>query len=151
MLSSLVSYSRFVYTISDRFPSVKRSTLVLKPMGVAVGELEGKVDFESDIALRVYEVINFAAATLTYYSYTVYRGGEKLYWYDPQPHPDDPMLASTHPHHKHVSPDIKHNRIPAPGLTFDQPNLPFLIREIEETLLRFTEEPPVASSLATVE
>jgi len=107
MLSSLVSYSRFVYTIPDRFHSVKRSTLILKPMGVAVG--------------------------------------------DPQPHPDDPMLASTHPHHKHVSPDIKHNRIPAPGLTFDQPNFPFLIREIEETLLRFTEEPPVASSPATME
>ncbi len=39
---------------------------------------------------------------------------------------------STHPHHKHVPPDIKHNRIPAPGLSFTQINLPFLIREIEE-------------------
>lgn len=149
MLSSLVSYSRFVYTISDRFPSVKRSTLVLKPMGVAVGELEGRVYFESDIALRVYEVINFAAATLTYYSYTVCRGDEKLYWYDPQPHPDAPPLASTHPHHKHVPPDIKHTRTPAPGLTFDQPNLPFLIQEIEEALLRYTKEPPAASPPAT--
>lgn len=56
-------------------------------------------------------------------------------WYDPQPHPNDPSLASTHPHHKHVPPDIKHNRIPAPGLSFDRPNLPYLIAEIE-TLLR---------------
>ena len=38
---------------------------------------------------------------------------------------------STHPHHKHIPPDIKHNRIPAPGLSFDEPNLPFLIREVE--------------------
>jgi hypothetical protein len=83
-------------------------------------------------------VINFAAATLTYYSYTICRGDEKLYWYDPQPHPDNLTLSNTHPHHKHVPPDIKHNRVPAPGLTFDQPNLPFLIREIEETLLRPT-------------
>ena len=148
MLSSLVSYSHFVYTIPDRFPSVKRSTLVLKPMGVAVGELEGRLDFENDISLRVYEVVNFAAATLTYYSYTVYRGDKRLYWYDPQPHPNDPTLASTHPHHKHVPPDIKHNRIPAPNLTFDQPNLPFLIREIEETLPEAREEPP-ATSLPT--
>jgi len=148
MFSSLVSYSRFVYTIPDRFPSVKRSTLVLKPLGVAVGELEGRLDFEDDISLRVYEVINFAAATLAYYSYTVYRGDEILYRYDPQPHPNDPTLAGTHPHHKHVPPDVKHNRIPAPGLTFDQPNLPFLIREIEETLLGPAKEPPATSPLA---
>jgi hypothetical protein len=135
MLSSLANYSHFVYTIPDRFPSVKRSTLILKPMGAAIGELEGGLDFEDDISLRVYEVINFAAATLTYYSYTVYRGDEKLYWYDPQPHPNNLTLANTHPHHKHVPPDIKHNRVPAPGLTFNQPNLPFLIREIEETLM----------------
>jgi hypothetical protein len=142
MLSSLVNYSHFVYTITDRFPSVKRSTLVLKPMGAAIGELEGTLDLEDDISLRVYEVINFAAATLTYYSYTVHRGDEKLYWYDPQPHPDNLTLSDTHPHHKHVPPDIKHNRVPASGLTFNQPNLPFLIREIEETLLTSTKEPP---------
>ncbi len=35
------------------------------------------------------------------------------------------------PHHKHIPPDIKHHRIPAPGLSFQQPNLPFLIEEIE--------------------
>lgn len=44
-------------------------------------------------------------------------------------------LASTHPHHKHIPPDIKHNRIPAPGLSFTRPNLPFLIEEIERDLL----------------
>jgi hypothetical protein len=31
-------------------------------------------------------------------------------------------------------PDIKHHRIPAPGLSFDSPNLIFLIREIEALL-----------------
>jgi len=30
-----------------------------------------------------------------------------------------------HPHHKHISPDLKHHRIPAPNLSFAQPNLPF--------------------------
>ncbi|MGC9398114.1 MAG: toxin-antitoxin system TumE family protein [Anaerolineae bacterium] len=39
-------------------------------------------------------------------------------WYDPTPHPNDSSLASTHPHHKHVPPDVKHHRIPAPGLSF---------------------------------
>jgi len=46
------------------------------------------------------------------------------------------QLASTHPHHKHIQPDIKHHRVPAPGISFSQPNLPFLIEEIERTLLQ---------------
>jgi rhamnulokinase len=68
------------------------------------------------------------------YGYEVWQGAVKLYWYDSQPHPDDPSLASTHPHHKHVPPDIKHHRLPAPGLSFTQANLPFLIAEIEQAL-----------------
>jgi hypothetical protein len=44
-------------------------------------------------------------------------------------------LASTHPHHKHVPPGIKHNRIPAPNMRFTKPNLPALIEEIERDLL----------------
>jgi len=135
MLSSLANYSHFVYTIPDHFPAVMRSSLVLKPVGVSIAELEGVLDFEANIALRVYEVIDFALATLTYYSYTVYQDEQRLYWYDPQPHPNEPTLASTYPHHKHVPPDIKHNRIPAPNLTFAAPNLPFLIQEIEQTVL----------------
>lgn len=70
------------------------------------------------------------------YGYEVWQGAEQLYWYDSQPHPNNPDLASTHPHHKHVPPDIKHNRMPAPGLSFMEPNLPFLILEIEQTLLK---------------
>lgn len=54
----------------------------------------------------------------------------ELYWYDSQEHPDDPTLASTHPHHKHIPPDIRHHRILAPHLSFYQPNLPFLIEEV---------------------
>ena len=40
----------------------------------------------------------------------------------------------TLPHHKHILPDIKHHRIPAPDMSFTHPNLPALIREIEELL-----------------
>jgi hypothetical protein len=31
-----------------------------------------------------------------------------------------------------LQPDIKHNRIPAPGFSFSEPNLPRLIEEIEQ-------------------
>ena len=59
---------------------------------------------------------------------------ENFVWYDSQSHPDDSSLASTDPHHKHIPPDIKHHRVPAPGLSFHQPNLSFLIEEIENDL-----------------
>ena len=64
------------------------------------------------------------------YGYEVWKGNEKLYWYDSQLHPDDPTLQSTHPHHKHIPPDAKHNRIPSSQMSFTHPNLPFLIEEI---------------------
>jgi hypothetical protein len=42
----------------------------------------------------------------------------------------------TVPHHKHTPPDVKHHRIPAPGLSFTRPNLPFLLQEIGRQLLQ---------------
>ncbi|MEI2690767.1 MAG: hypothetical protein V9H69_14070 [Anaerolineae bacterium] len=30
--------------------------------------------------------------------------------------------------------DIKHHRVPAPGMSFDKPNLPFLLAELEHLL-----------------
>ena len=44
----------------------------------------------------------------------------------------DPSLASTFPHHKHLPPDIRHHRVPAPELSFFTPNLPFLLRTLAE-------------------
>jgi len=69
------------------------------------------------------------------YSYEIYVAGEQIAWYDPFEHPNIPELASTHPHHKHIQPDVKHHRVPAPGISFTEPNLPFLIEEIEQNLL----------------
>ena len=75
-----------------------------------------------------------APAIIDEYGYKVWQGENKLYWYDAQPHPNDPSLQSSYPHHKHIPPDIKHNRIPAPGMQFTSANLPFLIRETEMLL-----------------
>lgn len=41
-------------------------------------------------------------------------------------------LASSFPHHYHTAPDIKHHRLPAPGMAFDTPNLPVLINDCIE-------------------
>jgi len=96
------------------------------------GTAEGEVFFSNGVRLRMREELDFDAGTITAYGYEVYRGSERLYWYDDFPHPNDPSLAATQPHHKHIPPDIKHHRIPAPEISFTRPNLPVLIREIEE-------------------
>ena len=129
-LHSLEGYSKFVAELLNR-PSVERSTLMVWSTSRYTGVAEGEVFFTSGLRLRMREELDFAAALITAYGYEVYRGSEKLYWYDDFPHPNDPTLASTFPHHKHTPPDIKHHRIPAPNMSFERPNLPALVAEIE--------------------
>lgn len=133
-LPSLSDYERFVYSLPQHCGFLRESTLVLIRHGATYAELTGTLAFDGEIELEVWEDLNFKRGVIQGYGYSVSKRGERLYWYDPQPHLNDPSLASTHPHHKHVPPDIKHHRIPAPGLSFDQPNLPFLIAEIEALL-----------------
>ena len=134
---SLRDYETFVYTLQQSFPQIIRSTLVVAQRGRLFAELSGEIILASGHRLVVYERLTWDTGPLSLegYSYEVWHGSEKLYWYDSQPHPGDPTLASTNPHHKHVPPDIKHHRIPAPDLSFTPPNLTFLIREIETALL----------------
>lgn len=151
-------YEQLVYTLPARYPSTRLSTLILVPTDLDTARLIGLVAFGNELVLCVYELLNFQQGVIEAYCYEVsrcrppfvesplpeateycrasYSGKEKLYWYDSWPHPNDPALAATHPHHKHVPPDIKHHRLPAPGLSFTQPNLPVLIAEIERDLLR---------------
>ena len=131
LLLSRPDYEQWLYAIATTYPSVQASTLHFFTTSASTAAITGSVFFRSGHELRVSEVVDFAAGEILDYGYEVWLDGEKLYWYDPQPHPNDPTLASTDPHHKHVPPDIKHHRIPAPGLSFDRPNLPLLIEEIE--------------------
>jgi len=73
------------------------------------------------------------------YGYEAWRGDKKLYWYDSQPHPGKPSLQSSHPHYKHIPPDIKHHRIPAPEMSFVQPNIPALVADAESLLVQSME------------
>ena len=130
-LRSLAGYSHFAAQLFDH-ATVRRSTVVVWSESPYTGTAEGEVFFSNGVRLRMREELDFDAGTITAYGYEVYRGSERLYWYDDFPHPNDPSLAATQPHHKHIPPDIKHHRIPAPEISFTRPNLPVLIREIEE-------------------
>ena len=129
------SYGELIYSLQERFPSVQRCTLALANIGSTLAKLEGQVIFQADIVLDVWELVDFAARQIRNYSYEIYHAGEKVAWYDPLEHPHIPELASTYPHHKHIPPALKHNRIPAPGISFEKPNLPILIEEIEQELV----------------
>jgi len=134
---SLHSYEEYVYQIQRQHPAIRYSTLVIVQRGRRVALLQGELGFRNGLRLVIRERLSFDADVLLIedYGYEFWQNTQKIAWYDSQPHPHTPELANTHPHHKHVPPDIKHNRIPAPGLSFEQPNLPFLIEEIERDYL----------------
>lgn len=135
-------YELFLYTITEQFPSIRRSTVTFVRLGASLARVAGELHFDQEIRLVVRERILYhrLPAIIDWYGYEVWRGEQKLYWYDSQPHPNDPALRSTHPHHKHVPSDIKHNRIPAPEMSFTQPDLSVLIREIETLIQRIESE-----------
>lgn len=135
-LASIADYEAFIYGLPEVFPCIRMSTLVVVHTGPLTAVLNGEVYFEQGLFLRVLEVLNVGQQRIERYGCELWEGNEELWWYDSWPHPDVSHLASTHPHHKHVPPDIKHNRVPAPGLSFCSPNLPSLILEIEQAYLR---------------
>lgn len=135
IFSTFDAYEQFLYTLPAIYLSIQSSTLTLIRHGKSVAVVRGEVYFALDIRLIVREqLLALLMVEITDYGYEVWQGVQKLYWYDPQPHPHIPALQGTHPHHKHVPPGIKHNRVLAPGLSFTPPNLPFLIGEIEQML-----------------
>lgn len=109
---SFRDYEAFVYALQQHYPAVERSTLVVIPRGKQVAVLQGEITFARGYRISVKERLSTDAGSLVIesYGYELWRNADKIAWYDSQPHPDDSGLASTHPHHKHIPPDIKHNR-----------------------------------------
>jgi hypothetical protein len=130
-------YELFLYTLAEQFPSVTRSTLTFVRLGSSLARVSGELYFAGGIRLVVRERLLYDRSPIAvdWYGYEVWQADDKLYWYDSQPHPNEPELQSTHPHHKHVPPDIKHHRISAPKISFTRPNLPALIQEIEALIV----------------
>jgi hypothetical protein len=137
MESPLGSYAQYVHSIysllADR-PTVASHTLAVYTVSQTIGITRGHVVFRSGHVLDVFEQIDFVSRRILKYFYGLISEGETLWWYDPMPHPDVHDLQGTHPHHKHIPPDIKHLRIPAPGMSFTEPNLPRLLQEVESLI-----------------
>lgn len=132
-LQSLREYERYIYSLQSHHPSIRRSTLVVIRRGRSAARVTGELEIgEYRIVIREKLLFLTRPGRITGYGYEIWRGDGKLAWYDSQPHPDDLGLADTDPHHKHIPPDIKQHRVPAPGMSFTEPNLSFLIQEIEQ-------------------
>ncbi len=122
------AYETLIYGLPARHPEINVSTLHLYSMSTTTAVVQGEIQFTNHIRLRIMEVIDFRIGCIREYSYTLFYGDQRIRWYDPQPHPENPVLQPTFPHHYHEEPDIKHNRLPAFGLSFDQSNLNTLIQ-----------------------
>ncbi len=132
-LESLADYSRLIAKLSER-PLIESSTVSVWSASPFTGVAEGEIFFCRGFRLRIREELDFGSGMITSYGYEAYKDQERLWWYDDFPHPDDPSLAATFPHHKHVPPAIRRNRIPAPEINFVRPNLPFVVQELEEII-----------------
>ena len=104
--------------------------MALTRIGATLGKLEGRVELQGGLHLDVWELVDFAEHRIRTYSYEVYRGEEKVCWYDSWEHPEIPALASTFPHHKHMPPNLRDNRVPAPGISFASPNLDVVLEDV---------------------
>jgi hypothetical protein len=122
-------YESLVYGLLDDNPEVVGSTLRLYSTSALTAIVEGRVTLHNGVVLHIVEALDFKVGRIRRYSYTVFRGDKRIRWYDSQSHPEVPALAETFPHHLHEPPDIKHNRKPAPGISFTAPNFPTLIAD----------------------
>lgn len=127
---SRIEYEALIYSLPGRYATeILLSTLRLYSTSALTARIEGIVLFTNGLELRIREFLDFRLGRILDYSYTIYRGDEKIRWYDPQPHPESAALTQTFPHHRHEPPDIKHNRQPAPGISFTAPNFSILVAD----------------------
>ncbi len=127
---SRAEYEALVYAIAAEFPdAIVSSSLRVYSTAALTSNVEGQIEFVNGLILDVWEVIDFRNERIVDYSYDVSFRNEKVRYYDPQPHPEIESLKATFPHHRHEPPNIKQNRQPAPGISFNAPNLETLVRD----------------------
>ena len=133
-LNSYGEYAKFIFFLLVDRPTIERHTIGVYTKSQTIGITRGRVFFRSGYELRVFEQVDFVTHRIVRYFYELTFEGEPLWWYDSMPHPDVAELQSTHPHHKHIPPDIKHHRVAAEEISFTRPNLSVLIEEVEKLI-----------------
>ncbi len=133
-LDTCGDYARLIFFLLADRAAIESHTVAVYTTSQTIGITRGRILFRSGHVLRVFEQVDFVAHRIVKYFYELSYEGESLWWYDSMPHPNVPELQSTHPHHKHIPPDIKRHRVAADEMSFTRPNLPVLIDEIDSAL-----------------
>ncbi len=129
---SRAEYESLLYSLTEQYAEIATSTLRMYPDSRTTALVRGSIYFKNGLELRFFESLDLADGEIFDYSYTVFYGSDKVRWYDPQPHPEVTNLQATFPHHRHEPPEIRDNRRPALGISFQAPNLPTLINDCIE-------------------
>ena len=98
-LRTIEDYELFLYTLTQQFPSIRQSTLVITRRGASLARVSGELQFDHGVRLIVRGRILYhrLPAVIDEYGYEVWQDKDKLYWYDVQAYPDDLTLQSTYP------------------------------------------------------
>lgn len=130
-----VEYNNFLYSLQQQYSEIANTRIRFFAVGKDIYLASGVIEFGSDVKLVFNQSLDFSVHKILKYVYEVFQGNQLICYYDSQAHPDDPALAATFPHHKHIPPEIKHNRQPAPNISFERPNLPVVIQAIVDKLI----------------
>ena len=95
-LRTIGDYELFLYSLTDLFPSIRQSSLVLARRGATLARVAGEISFDCGFQLVVRERLTFdrLPVVIDSYGYEIWREEEKLCWYDSQPHPNEPILQA---------------------------------------------------------
>jgi hypothetical protein len=74
-------YELFLYTLTEQFPSLRRSTVTFVRLGASLARVAGDLFFEQSIWLVVRERILYdrLPAIIDWYGYEFWQGEEKLF------------------------------------------------------------------------
>ena len=83
---SRAEYETLLYSLPEQYANVvASSTLKLYTNSATTSFVRGNVHFRNGLELRVFEYLDLTDGEIFNYSYAVFRGDEKICWYDPQP------------------------------------------------------------------
>jgi hypothetical protein len=77
-MRSAQDYELFLYSLSQQFPSIRRSTLTFVRLGATLARVEGEIHFDGDLRLVVRErlVYDRLPVLVDAYGYEIWRGNE---------------------------------------------------------------------------
>lgn len=75
---SRAEYETLLYTLTEHYPGVSSSTARLYTHSATTAFVRGSVHFHNGLELRLFEYLDLTDGEIFDYSYSFYRGDEKI-------------------------------------------------------------------------